>query len=100
VRSSNRHRLKGFLGCKTTTSKGCVKITAGAGRGKYEHRWTIEKLLRDPIGLCWLPIPEAGPEIPRRYTVHHIDQKKAHNYVGNLMVLDKAIHNALHEINE
>ena len=52
----------------------------------------MEELLRDPIGLVFYP---AEGRIPDWATVHHNDYDKVHNCHGNLMLLDRHIHNAL-----
>lgn len=74
------------------TRKGYVRISAGLHRGKYQHRKRAEDLLRNPIGLTFTP----GQDIPETITIHHVDFRCAHNCIGNLLFLDKRIHDYLY----
>jgi hypothetical protein len=69
-------------------AKGYRRIFAGPHRNKYEHRRVIEELLERPISYMF---PGDG-KIPENMTVEHIDHSRTHNCVGNLMLLEKRIH--------
>ena len=68
--------------------KGYRRIRAGLHRNKYEHRRVIEELLEHPIGLMF----SGDGKIPPNMTVEHIDHWRTHNCIGNLMLLEKRIH--------
>jgi hypothetical protein len=78
-----------WTGGRHVTARGYVRLKTKVGRGKYEHRFVMENLLRDPIGLLFI----GGGEIPDGMHVHHCDHNRRHNCEGNLMLLDSAIHN-------
>lgn len=80
-----------WRGGATKNERGYVRLTAGPGRGRYAHRWIMERLLDDPISLVF----SRGGGIPKRLHVHHVDHDRAHNCPGNLMLLDTAIHNRI-----
>jgi hypothetical protein len=73
-------------------SKGYVRITAGRNRGKYAHRVVCEELLSSP--LSYMLIAWNG-KIPKGVTIHHVNYNKTDNTPGNLMFLDKPIHDFL-----
>ena len=53
----------------------------------------METLLLHPIAASYVfPVPGV---IPEGMTVEHVDHHKPHNCIGNLMLLDVRIHNAL-----
>jgi hypothetical protein len=81
-----------WKGGKAISDKGYGRLMTREGRGKYEHRYRVEQLLRDPIGLVFLP---ATGEIPHGMHVHHLDGAKQHNCIPNLMLIQDRIHNAL-----
>lgn len=70
-----------------------MRLKTRANRGRYEHRVVIEKLLANPIALPYV-FPERGV-IPAGMTVEHVDHQRAHNCHGNLMLLDKRIHDKI-----
>ena len=80
-----------WRGGVSVNQKGYRRMWAGAARGQYEHRMVMRELLRSPIGLVFTP----GQDIPDDMTVHHVDFDKKHNCHGNLMLLEKVIHDAV-----
>lgn len=58
---------------------------------EYEHRYIMRKMLEKPMCAGYV-FPTSGV-IPSSMTVHHVDYEKAHNCVGNLMLLQRCIHN-------
>jgi len=82
-----------WKGGKHETIKGYIRIRTKENRGKFQHRLIIERMLVDPICLRYV-FPEVG-KIPVGMTVEHLDHRRAHNCSGNLMLLDKAIHDAI-----
>jgi hypothetical protein len=80
-----------WAGGRHTTGKGYVRLKTRVGRGKYEHRFVMEQMLRAPVGLMF-----AGEgKIPAGMDVHHFDGNRQHNCQGNLMLLQACIHNAI-----
>lgn len=75
---------------KCINDKGYWQISAGPDSGLYEHRVVVRDALRVSEGY-WAGVQE----IPKGFTVHHIDFVKTHNCLGNLLLLDKTLHDAL-----
>ena len=73
------------------SDKGYLRYSSGELRHKYVHRNVVELLLVDPIGLCF----RLGQGIPEGYTVDHMDHNKLHNCPGNLLMLQKCIHDVI-----
>ena len=71
--------------------KGYRRITSGKHRNKYEHRRVIEKLLEFPISYMF----HGDGKIPEGMTVEHLDHIRTHNCCGNLMLLEKTIHDRI-----
>ena len=72
--------------------KGYVQIIRrGPWRGWLQHRQVMLWALQE--SLYWHNHPQvADGKIPDGMTVEHLDHKKAHNCIENLMLLDKRIH--------
>lgn len=88
--SGSRHHS--WNGGVHVTRKGYRRISQGTNRNKYEHRVVVERLLENPVGLLFTP----GQKIPENMTVHHLDFTKRHNCEGNLLMLEKVIHDYLY----
>ena len=73
------------------TSKGYRRFHSGPDRGKYEHRVVMRELCKT---WCYYPVDEKTG-LPVGLDVHHVDFDKEHNCVGNLILLDTAIHVAI-----
>lgn len=71
------------------TPKGYLRYSSGVNRNKMVHRVVMEEMLNDPISYI---LPKT---IPTGWTVHHIDYKKDNPAKGNLMLLDKILHDAI-----
>lgn len=67
------------------------RLSAHPNRNKYEHRWVMEQLLLNPISYIYTP----GQGIPSNMTVEHVDHRRTHNCCGNLMLLEKCIHDRI-----
>lgn len=81
-----------WRGGKHVTQKNYIRLSCKPHRNKYEHRVVIEHLIASGTGgLIWIN----QTEIPDSMTVHHNDHVRSHNCLGNLMLLDKAIHDYL-----
>lgn len=80
-----------WKGGRYLNDKGYVRIGTRKHRGKYEHRYVMECMLRRPVGLVF---PGDG-KIPAGMHVHHNDHDRTHNCRSNLMLLQGCIHNAL-----
>ena len=68
--------------------KGHLRITAGPHRNTYAHRRVMEMALEHPISYIFL----GDGVIPKRMTVEHSDHCRTHNCLGNLLLLEKGIH--------
>lgn len=79
-----------WKGGKHVTSKGYVRLTAGPFRNLYEHRVRMMEMLRDPISFML-----SADSIKGRH-VHHMDFNRANNREGNLLLIDRALHNGAH----
>lgn len=73
------------------TAKGYRRFHSGPDRGKYEHRVVMRELCKV---WCYYPVAESTG-LPVGLDVHHVDFDKEHNCVGNLILLDTAIHVAI-----
>ena len=89
------HRNPRWRGGRSVNSKGYTVITVtGPDYMKYEHRVVIERLLATPersVTYVW----GWGNGVPVGMTVHHLDSRRRHNCLGNLMLLDHQLHNAV-----
>lgn len=90
VKSSARRVLKKKLSRPKTylTAKGYRRFYSGPDRGKYEHRVVMRELCKV---WCYYPLDE-NTGLPAGLDVHHVDFDKEHNCIGNLILLDTAIH--------
>lgn len=86
-RGSKHPRWKGG---KTLTSDGYYKINTYKGRDMLEHRAVMLEMLEEPVSYMLRP-----DMLGDGYTVHHNDHNKTHNCQGNLMLLQKCIHDAI-----
>lgn len=84
-------RNPNWRGGRHQNEKGYVRLMTREGRGKYEHRYVMEQMLKSPIGLLF---PGDG-RIPENTTVHHVDHRQTHNCRQNLMLLAKPIHDSI-----
>jgi hypothetical protein len=73
----------------TVTRKGYVRVTSGPFRHEYYHRLLVKFLLWGYPHVVW------GRDLPANIHVHHVDHDKRHNSIGNFLLLDEAIHNAI-----
>lgn len=106
-----------YNGGRWVNEWGYVRVSTGRTHNKYEHRMVIEQLMLEQAIEAILranaqdwdgQIPAADianeimctvvhpPQIPPTMRIHHIDTNRSHNCPQNLMLLDKAIHNAIH----
>jgi hypothetical protein len=75
-----------WRGGKTKVDRGHVRITAGPNRWQYEHRVIVREHLRE--WNFW-----GFHDIPRGWTVHHMDFREDHNGCHhNLILMPHAIH--------
>lgn len=76
------------------TAKGYVRLKSGPNRDRYEHSVVMGEMCKE---LCFYPIDWLGmPKWPGvKFTVEHMDHNRTHNHRGNLMLLDKRIHDHL-----
>jgi hypothetical protein len=86
----NNPKWKGGL---HQTNKGYIRIRTKKNRDKFAHRVVVEEMLQNPLCAEYV-FPERG-KIPEGMTVEHVDHRRAHNCRGNLMLLDKRIHDAI-----
>ena len=83
-----------WAGGKRVHSKGYIEITAGPYRFWKEHRMVMDRCLTE-----WNPwFPGVGllgieAEAGMSFHVHHMDFDKTHNQPGNLLLIDRRIHN-------
>jgi hypothetical protein len=76
---------------KTLNEKGYVRLWRKPHYGRYEHRVVMAELCRKG---CSQPLEEKTG-LPEGMVVHHQDHVRTHNCHQNLMLMDKAIHDAL-----
>lgn len=74
----------------TITEKGYCRITSGPDRNKYQHRVVTAKLAKE---WCYWPLGKGG--LPDGFVVHHMDFDKQHNCHGNLLLIQREIHDEL-----
>ena len=80
-----------WRGGVSVSDKGYLRYRSAPHRNKYVHRVVIEDELKNPIGLCFTP----GQSIPTGFTVDHVDHNKQHNCQGNLILMEKKIHDVI-----
>jgi hypothetical protein len=69
---------------------GYVRITRrGPFRDWYEHRKVMFEACQE---FCYYSV---DGDLPQGFTVDHLDHKRAHNCLGNLLMLDKRIHDSI-----
>lgn len=74
----------------TKTKKGYKRLNHKPYRGMYEHRVVMAKLCSE---FCVYPLE--GDGLPAGFHVHHVDYDGMHNCPGNLLLLDRRIHDYL-----
>lgn len=87
-----------WIGGKTFSSKGYIRIRTRHNRNMYEHRHIISDMILNSR-LCADYVFGSKPcgkdGIPIGYHVNHADFDKTHNCPGNLQLLQSCIHNAV-----
>jgi len=74
-----------------TNDKGYLRHSSGPHRSRYVHRQVLANLC---AVWCYYPLdPATG--LPFGFTVEHLDHRRAHNCIDNLILLDIRIHNYL-----
>lgn len=82
-----------WKGGVSKTERGYLRIRHGGHRNKYVHRRRLEVMLENPLCADYV-FPNKG-RIPAHMVVEHVDHKRDHNCDGNLMLLQKCIHDKL-----
>lgn len=82
-----KSRGRGF----TFNDKGYARITKGKWRGRYLHRHVMALAAAE---FCYYPLnPKSG--LPDGFHVDHVDHRRRHNCLENLLLLDARIHDHL-----
>lgn len=74
-----------WKGGKRKGERGHIRLSHGPDRHQYEHRVIVRELLREWNFYGW-------QQIPKGFTVHHLDFREDHNCAYNLLLLDQRIH--------
>lgn len=70
--------------------KGYLRYSSAPHRHKYVHRVLMSEMCRE---FCFYELGDDG--LPYGFTVEHIDHNRQHNCTGNLLLLEKVIHDAI-----
>jgi hypothetical protein len=66
---------------------GYVRVWTRKNRGVYQHRLVMARSCKE---WCYYPLGKDG--LPKGFHVHHVDNKRDHNCIENLILLQDCIH--------
>lgn len=84
-------RNTNYKGGTCLNEKGYLRISSGPHRNRYVHRQVLADLC---AVWCYYPL-NARTGLPDGMSVEHLDHRRTHNCISNLILLDLRIHNAL-----